>query len=480
MDAHFILKDSLNIQINTNNRDYIDGVKEFLTDFVKDYRFMPKYKKGGWNGKISLFNRPTRSFPYGLLFEVIKYTKREWPDLDIVISKDVKDLFNGIDISKMEYDLSLYPYDYQKECISTLLKASKGICVVATAGGKSLIITYLIHGIKQFHPDSKALIIVPTKQLVQQFRDDIIGYYEDDIISIGIVDSDHKEFDRDIVISTWQSLQNQPDELQHFNALIVDEVHTAQADVLLGILKNCENAKFRFGVTGTLPVNRLDKLNVLSYLGPVFKTYTGKDLADLGYVSQCVIKQIHINYENKYTGKYNDIKDLVFHNPFRINLIKYIIKNRDNSILILVDKIEKEGEPLYKILKESFPDKKVIFLSGKDKSSTRDEWRKKMHTDNDIVCIATYPIFQQGVNIPSLRTIILSSSTKSFIRVIQSLGRILRKHVSKELGGAELFDICDNVRYLKDHAQRRERHYIKEKHDIEVIELNEKDGRYII
>ena len=480
MDIHFILKDNLHVQINTNNRDYIDGVKEFLTDFVKDYRFMPKYKKGGWNGKISLFNRPTRSFPYGLLFEVIKYTKREWSDLDMVISKDVKELYKGIDISQMEYNFSLYPYDYQKECIDTLLKASKGICVVATAGGKSLIITYLIDGIKQFNPNSKSLIIVPTKQLVRQFRDDIISYNENDIVSIGIVDSDHKEFNKDIVISTWQSLNNQPDELQYFDTIIVDEVHTAQADVLLDILKNCTNARFRFGVTGTLPINRLDKLNVLSYLGPVFKTYTGKDLADLGYVSQCVIKQLHITYKDKYTGKYNDIKDLIFHNPYRINLIKYIITNRSNSILILVDKIEKEGEPLYEILSEYFPDKKVIFLSGKDKSSIRDKWRKKMHTDDDIICIATYPIFQQGVNIPSLRTIITASSTKSFIRVIQSLGRILRKHVSKDLGGAELFDICDNVRYLKDHAQRRERHYIKEKHNIEFIELNEKDGIYKI
>jgi superfamily II DNA or RNA helicase len=477
MDAHFILKDNLHVQINTSNRDYITGVDEHLTDFVKNYRFMPKYRKGGWNGKISLFSRPTRSFPYGLLFEVIKYTKREWSDLDIVISKDVKELYKGIDINDMVYDLSLYPYDYQKECIDTLLKASKGICVVATAGGKSLIITYLIYGIKQFNRDSKALIVVPTKQLVQQFKDDIIGYY-DGIINVGIVDSDHKQFNRDIVVSTWQSLRNQPDELEHFDTVIVDEVHTAQADVLSSILENCINAKFRFGVTGTLPTNRLDKLNVLSYLGPVFKTFTGKDLADLGYVSKCVIKQVYINYSEKYSGKYNDIKDLIFHNQFRIGFIKYVISNRNNSILILVDKIEKEGEPLYEILSESFPDRKVVFLSGKDKSNIRDEWRKKMHTDDDIVCIATYPIFQQGVNIPSLRTIILSSSTKSFIRVIQSLGRILRKHVSKDLGGAELFDICDNVRYLKDHAGKRERHFVKEKHNIEVIELNEKDGIY--
>jgi len=479
MDIHFVLKDELNIQINTNNRDYITAVDKHLTDFVKGYRFMPKFKCGGWNGTISVFNRPNRSFPYGLLFEVIRYTKKEWFDLEITIAPEVKSLYKGVSIPDIRYDLELTPYPYQQECIESLLKSSKGIVEVATAGGKSLIIAYLIHNIDNELSYNNSLIIVPTLQLVDQFKGDLIEYGMQSK-DIGIVNSKNKEFDEKIVISTWQSLQNQMHELDRFNTVIVDEVHTAQASKLSEILKNCMKAEYRFGVTGTIPTNRLDKLNVLSYLGPVLKKFTGKDLADLGYVSKCVIKQIYLNYNQKYTGSYNEIKEEVFFNPFRMGFIKHVIKNKNNSILILIDKIEKEGIPLLEELQNSFPDKEVVFLSGKDKSDIRDEWRKEMNTRKDIVCIATFPIFQQGVNIPSLRTIILGSSTKSYIRVIQSLGRVLRKHVSKDLGGAELYDICDNVKYMKDHSSKRNRHYVKEKHIIEEIVLNEKDGIYQI
>ncbi len=479
MDIHFVQKDELNIQINTNNRDYITAVDKHLTDYVKGYRFMPKFKHGGWAGTISIFDRPNRSFPYGLLFEVLRYTKKEWYDLDLIISDDVKSLFKGMSIDTIKYDLVLTPYPYQQECIDILLKSSKGIVEVATAGGKSLIITYLIHNIDNIINYNNSLIIVPTLQLVDQFKGDLIEYGIPDS-SIGIVNSKNKEFDEKIVISTWQSLQNQMNELDRFNTVICDEVHTAKASKLSEILQHCKKAEYRFGVTGTMPTNRLDKLNVLSYLGPILEKFTGKDLADLGYVSKCVVNQIYIDYKDVYKGDYNEVKNNIFNNKYRMGLIKHIIQKRNNSILILVEKVEKEGEVLLDELKESFPDKIVVFISGKDKSDIRDKWRKDMNDMNNIICIATTQVFQQGVNIPSLRTMILTSSTKSFIRVIQSLGRVLRKHVSKEEGGAELYDICDNVKYLRDHSSKRNRHYIKEKHDIVEITLREVDGVYQI
>ena len=478
MDIHYTLKNDFTIQVNTsdNNRDYIDDLKEHLTDYVDGFRFMKKYKMGVWDGKISLFNRPTRSFPYGLLFDVIKFNKRIYPDLDIVVSPEVKSLYKGIDISNIKYDLKYYPYEYQKNCIEVLLKTGKGIINVATAGGKSLIIAYIIDILSNnVSMNMKQLIIVPTKQLVNQFQSDLIDYNINGD-KIGIVDASHKQFNNNIVISTWQSLQNQMDVLPMFDTVIVDEVHSAKADKLSGILKECTNAKFRFGCTGTMPQSRLDKLNVMSYLGPVLKAYTGRDLANLGYISRCTVKQIYINYKENYTGDYTNIKDQIFLNPYRISIMDAIIENSNNSILILVDKVEKEGEPLYELINNKFgKDKDVIFLSGRDKSDIREEWRKKMNNNNNIICIATYQIFQQGINIPSLRTIILASSTKSYVRVIQSLGRTLRKHVSKDLGGAELYDICDNVKYLKDHSTKRNRHYTKEKHDIIETSLNEGD-----
>ena len=262
------------------------------------------------------------------------------------------------------------------------------------------------------------------------------------------------------------------------NDIIISNCHGVKADKLSEILECCANAKFRFGMTGTLPTSRLDKMNVLSYIGPVLKQFNSSALANMGYISKCTIKQLYVEYEETYQGTYVQIRDQIFQNPYRLGLIKHLVNKTPNSILILIEKIEKEGCVLEEMLKESFPDKEVIFLSGKDTSEDRDMWRKEMNDRDDIVCIATYPIFQQGVNIKSLRTIVLASSTKSFIRVIQSLGRALRKHVSKELGGAELYDICDETKYLEDHADKRNRHYTKEGHTIETYNFKESDGVY--
>jgi len=472
MNAHFVKKDELHIQINSSEKEYLDSVKKHLTAYVKNYRFMKKYKKGVWDGTISVFDRASRSFPYGLLLEVIRYTKKEHPEIKFKLSNDVKSIYKGIDVSNLNYDLALYPYDYQKKCIEALLKSSKGIVNVATAGGKSLIITYLIYFIQNINPEYKALIIVPTKQLVRQFKDDMYNYGYNR--SVGIVDSDNKEFDNNTVISTWQSLNNKMNELQNFDIIVCDEVHTASANILFGILKECKNAIFRFGVTGTMPPNRLDELNVVSYLGPVLKKYTGKDLADLGYVAKCTIKQIHIKYRERLKGTYNEIKNSIFKNEYRMRVIKEIISKNKHNILLLVEKVETEGVVLMNELKKSFPDKNVVFLSGKDKSEIRNQWRKYIDKDlDDTIIIATYGILSVGVNIPSLKSMVLCSSTKSYIRVIQSLGRILRKHNTKEIGGAVLYDICDSVKHLISHSNKRNKHYIKEGYDVEDIYLKE-------
>ena len=295
-----------------------------------------------------------------------------------------------------------------------------------------------------------------------------------------MVNSKYKEFDKDIVISTWQSLQNQLDKLEIFDTIIVDEAHTIKASKLQEILQNCSNAQFRYGVTGTLPTNRLDELNVRSYIGPVLKTFRGRDLAELGFISKCTVKMITINYSDEPKGDYLDIRNDTFINPYRLGLIRHLVDITDNSVLILVEKVEKEGEVLEDILKESFPDKYVVFLSGRDSSNERDLHRKEMNERTDMVVIATYQIFQQGTNIKSLRSIILASPTKSFIRVIQSLGRVLRKHISKDKGGAELYDIVDTCKYLTDHGEKRHRHYTKERHDIIELNLNEDEGIYDI
>lgn len=471
-NVHFSLYDDLWVKVDSDDRNITRDIDEFLTDYVKGYRFLPKFRSGVWNGKVSLFAKATRTFPYGLFVDVLTHIKKGWgDDINITINQEIKDMFGFQNKPELKYDLTFTPYPYQEDCVKALMKITKGIVVVATAGGKSLIISYLINNL----PDKlmKSLIIVPTLQLVDQFKGDMIdyGFSEGDI---GCVNSNKKEFDRRIVVSTWQSLKNQMDQLEFFDCVVCDEVHTASATVVSDILQNTRNARFRFGVTGTLPTNRLDAMNVKSFIGPQVRTYTGKDLADLGFVSKCVIRQVKVKYKTNYGRDYNYIRDNVFLDTFRMNLIKGIVKKSSNSVLILIERVEKEGDILHNYLLEEFPDREVVFLSGKDKSSIRDMWRKNINEKKNVVCIATYGIFAMGVNVPSLREIILASSTKSFVRVIQSLGRVLRKHVSKEMGGAVLWDICDEVNHLKDHGNSRYKHYIKEKHDVEELSISEK------
>lgn len=480
VDIRFELQDNLYIRVDTEHYDYIKAVESELTEYVKGYMHMPKFRAGHWNGKVSLFKRPTRTFPYGLLLKVIRMTKKEFPELTMEVSDAVKALFVGISFDNFKDDLKFPCYDYQKLAIETAVTRSKGICQLPTASGKSLVITHIIKHISENIKGNKSLIIVPTLQLIDQFAGDMDEY---GILpeKVGRVNGTYKEFDKEIVVSTWQSMKNNLRELWRYNTVIIDEVHSAKADKLLEILENTPQAQFRIGMTGTMPTHPLENMNVLSLLGPVLIKYTGKDLANMGYISHCTVKRIKVQYKDDLNEKKNDytfVRDEVFLNPYRLGLIKRLVKKTKNSVLILIEKIEKEGEVLEEMLKETFPDRNVVFLSGRDKSDIRDDARKEMNLTDNMVVIATYPIFQQGVNIPSLRTTILASSTKSFIRVIQSLGRSLRKHVSKELGGAELWDICDQTKYLKEHADKRERHYVKEGHEIVEYVITERSGIY--
>jgi len=193
--------------------------------------------------------------------------------------------------------------------------------------------------------------------------------------------------------------------------------------------------KYIYGVTGTLPDYPLEKAKIKSYIGPVWKEFGSKFLADGGYLSQCKIKQIKIKYKNPPKGDYQTIKKDIFVNEYRLKIIKSIVE-KEKSILILVERVEDEGKYLKDYLNKNIKNRKIIFLSGKDKSEIREKWRKEMEKNKNIVLIATYGIFSTGINIKSLKNLVIASSSKSKIRILQSIGRSLRKHESKSKTGA--------------------------------------------
>jgi superfamily II DNA or RNA helicase len=460
------------IVVECDNIYIVKEIKEFLTFYVPGFRFMPRYQSGSWDGKTSLFNPTERSFPYGLLYHVLKFLKTS-NHKDIKIETEIPKLFYGTNIEPV-YSLKFQPYDYQDLCIRTALKSSKGIIQSATGSGKSLIITYIIHNLMTNNLIKNALVIVPTKGLITQFCGDMAEYGIPET-SLGQIHSSKKEFDKDIVISTWQSLKNRPDWVNQFDGVFVDEVHGVRASVLFDILKNAKKSQWRLGFTGTMPESELDSMKIQSYIGPVLKNITSNDIATLGHISTCNIKLINLCYKNLEIPKhseYRDIRDIVFKHPFRMNLITHLAKKCPNTLLILVEKVEDEGEYLLSHLNSLGIDKKIVFLHGNVDTSLIEKYRKEAEHNNNLIIIATYGIFSQGINIKALKYIVMAVSYRSKIRVLQSIGRALRTHKDKE-DGAYIFDICDDLKVFKRQKGQRKKFYKSEGFGIESINISE-------
>lgn len=463
------LEKNLKIRIRSNHHDYLKNMKEEFAYHVKNYYFMGKFKAGFWDGKIH-FITEAGLIPYGLLPIFLKKSKKLYPEIKIEVNDEIRNLFKGPEID-IKYDLKYPPYPYQKDCIEACIKYTKGIIQSATASGKSIVISYIIKNLlvnRKITGVKKCLIIVPSIGLTRQFKKDMSDYGIPENL-IGEIHSESKEWDKHIIISTWQSLINNYDKLNQFHCTIVDETHKAKAHELKKILSKCK-CKYRFGFTGTTPPHITDMYNIQSFIGPVLRTYSSGFLADKGYISKCNVKRIIISYPDDIIRyDYKGIKDECFNNRRRLDLIARTVNDIDDSILLLVSYID-EGEKLVNLLNRR-TDNEVMFLSGKDNVDIREEYRQKIIKGEKISLIATYQIFEAGVNIPNLKHLILASPTKSKIRTLQSIGRALRKHKSKE-DGAYIYDLIDEVKYLGKHGNIRHEYYKKEGFKIENIELN--------
>jgi len=467
IEVKLIMKDKKKIRIRTNSRKYITSMIDSFTKHVSGYYHMPLYRSGQWNGKTCMINGTNHSFPYGLLIDYIRFHKAIWPEVKLEISEDVKKIFRGFPL-EIKYDLKLQPRPYQKESIESCLKYAKGIIRSATASGKSAVISYVIKNLLDNKLAKKALIVVPSLSLIEQFHSDMVDYGIK--YSIGKVYADSHKWDEDIVISTWQSLSKNHKMLKNYDIVIVDETHLCKSRELKKIM-SLSTAHYKFGFTGTLHSNELDNWNTKAYIGPILKDYPSGLLADQGFISKCNVKAILMNYLHPPKGTYLEIKDIIFRNQFRLKFIANLVESLDHNVLLLVGLLD-EGHMLKKCL-EKYTKKEVVFLSGKDNIETREDWRQQMmQGKTNIALIATYGIMAQGVNIPNLKYMIMASPFKAKIRVLQSIGRTLRLHENKQ-EGSFIFDICDQVRFLKKHGEIRHKFYQTEKFNIEVQEVNE-------
>jgi superfamily II DNA or RNA helicase len=432
-------------------------LKEMLSFYAPNYKYHPQFKAGFWNGKIPFFNIKENLLPIGLLPYFIDYCEQfKYPfvfnfDRTEEFGSDItEDRFNSFVDAIFPPDGNIYPRYYQQEAIYKVLTNKRGVLQLATSSGKSLIQYSIIRYLLAMNEN--ILLVVPSISLVEQMFSDFESYGWTEAKEHCNLIYAGKSFDpnKKVTISTWQSIYNKsPEFFKKFTGLVIDEVHLAAGKSISTICSNCKNAAFRVGLTGTMPKDDASIATIVGYLGPVLYKLGAKELIDLGVISQIEIKNIIAKYPEKmciqrmdYATEQKDIFE--YANRTKKIMAKLVPIIRGQNTLLLVQRIEHLKEVRDHIV-DNYQDFKVYTISGETKPEERERIRKIIDTEDNVILVATYQTLSTGVSIKKLHHIIFFASYKSEVKVLQSIGRGLRMHTSKDK--MILWDVVDDMRY---------------------------------
>lgn len=428
-------------------------LKDYFTFKVPGYKFMPAYRNKVWSGDIHLFNPMSRRIYSGLIPYISKFCESR--NYNVVFDKNV-DGFANIDeesIVKFMGDLNLpfKPRGYQLEAFLHAIRTKRSLLVSPTASGKSLII-YMIT--KWFVERSNILIIVPTVSLVEQMKGDFVSYGCDENDIHTIMSGKEKNTDKQIVISTWQSIYKMPRQwYEQFDVVIGDEAHQYKAKSLTSILEKMTKCPIRLGFTGTLDGTQTHKLVLEGLFGAVKKVTTTAELIEQKHLADFKIQAIILNHtdadKKEYSKcEYHDEIDFLVRNQARNNFISQLSLHLKGNTLILFQFVEKHGKPLHQLISnQNKEDRHIFFVSGEVEVEDRELVRKITEKEDNAIIVASYGTFSTGINIKNLHNVVFASPTKSRIRSLQSIGRALRTGDNKKQ--ATLYDIADDLSWKK-------------------------------
>ena len=426
-------------------------LSDHFTFKVPGAEFHPSYRNKIWDGKIRLLNLMTGRIYSGLVPYILKFCNtRDYPvvmDKGIMPDNQVDDNA-GYDLAK-EFNAVFVPRDYQNDAVVHALKSDRALLLSPTASGKSFII-YLL---TRFHLESssrKTLIIVPTTSLVEQMASDFIEYNNDQELSIhkirGGVD---KNADADITISTWQSIYKlKRDWFEKFDVVVGDEAHLFKAKSLTSVLEKMTDCKYRYGFTGTLDGTKTHRLVLEGLFGCVYEVTKTKNLIEEKTLAEFDIKAIVLQYPDEIrklnkNNSYQEEIDWIVRNESRNKYIRNLAHSLNGNTLILFQFVEKHGKVLEPMLKKD--GKSVHFIHGGISADDREEVRRITESSDNNIILASYGTFSTGVNIKRLDNIIFASPSKSKIRNLQSIGRVLRKGNGSDK--ATLYDLVDDLQW---------------------------------
>jgi len=487
-------KDEVHAKINCE-KHIAKELSEYFTFFVPGYQFVPAYRNRIWDGKIRLFNLQSSTLYLGLMHYLQLFCEEREYSIEYQDNIDVENEYSLYHAKKFIQDLNIHSRgeqievrDYQIDSFVHAMQRKRALLLSPTASGKSLIIYLIFRQLCQYQK-LKGLIIVPTTSLVEQLFSDF-GDYNDGSMEEQIhriYQGKEKTTDKPLTISTWQSLYKMPKEyFEQFDYVIGDEAHNFKAQSLTSILTSCVNAKYRIGLTGTLDGTKTHKLVLEGLFGPVKKVISTKELIDNQQVSQFEIKCLVLKHSDEIAKEYKqksyqDEIQYLISNEGRNKFIKNLAVSLGNNTLILYQMVEKHGEVLYNMIKDTkkIGNRKVFFVHGGTETSDREEIRRIMEIENDAIIVASFGTFSTGINIRNLHNIIFAMPTKSTIRTLQSIGRGLRQADGKDI--ATLYDIADDMRVGKHmnftlkHFVERVKIYNEEKFPYKMYKIGLKD-----
>ena len=464
------IKDEVNVKIENldlNARRKLSNMFKYEVPYA---RYLPAVRLGRWDGKVGFFQLGGSTF-LNLLPKVLPALEELGYDIELNDQREYSTKFNFETVHEDTYSNITWPEghpvagtpimlrDYQVETINKFLENPQSIQEIATGAGKTLITAVLSHKVE---PYGRSIVIVPNKSLVIQTEEDYVNMGLD----VGVYFGDRKEFGHKHTICTWQSLnilmkntKNQvaPISIEEFLedviCIMVDEVHMAKADVLKQLLTSVmSHIPIRWGLTGTIPKEDFEWMSLLVSLGDVTKRIQASELQDRGVLANCNVNVVQLQDFGDYGGYQQELKYLLT-NKKRLDYISKLCTkiNEAGNTLILVDRISAGNE-----LVDRLGDK-AVFISGATKSHDRKEHYDEVKVADGKIIVATYGVAAVGINIPRIFNMVLIEPGKSFVRVIQSIGRGIRKAEDKDF--VQVWDITSTCKFAKRHLTKRKAFY---------------------
>jgi len=463
-------------------------LRDRFTFEVPNKKFMPQYRSKYWDGYVHLFNMKTKRIYVGLLDKIVAFCENAGYSYKFEDNKfygppfEVNEMISleGVKDYMKVLSPDITPRDYQIEAVYEALRYNRKLLISPTASGKS----FMIYSVVRYFVSKgkKILLVVPTTSLVEQMYKDFQDYgWDAENHCHRIYSGRERSNQSDVTITTWQSVyQLERSFFEEYDVVIGDEAHLFKSKSLIGIMDKLHHAKYRYGFTGTLDGTQTHKWVLEGLFGPSYKVTQTKKLIDEGHLATLDIQCLVLKYKPQKFDTYEDEIQFLISHERRNKFIKNLAVDLDGNTLVLYSRVEAHGKVLYELINSSVKNgRKVFFIHGGVDAEDRELVRKITEEEKDAIIVASYGTFSTGINIKNLHNVIFASPSKSRVRNLQSIGRVLRK--GKDKVKARLYDIADDLtigsrkNYTLNHFIERVKIYVQEQFNYEIISIDIKD-----